>query len=393
MMDNDLASPIVVDENRVEKLQRLCRSETGALMLVMLSAVFYSIQGVMLKYAKEQGMPGVQVVFVRAVLQGFCIFAYLTKTKQPLLGPPELTYWVALRGVLGGIAFVLLFHAVTVLPIGDATTFVSTSTVITVLVARVTVGEKIRPAIAVAAIASLSGSLLIARPTFLFPASDDKEEGSGVIGGWLEARTAGVVSALLCATLSGFVLVLIRFAKGANNAQQLWPWSVTATIVSACIGFTLQPFVVPTPLSAFYCSLVVIFGCAGHWCMTHGVRFSTSGPASLTRSSEILYSYTWEVLLFNEHPPMLTIVGVLLIIASIIIVCFDKWIKQRTEAAASRRGSGPKQDTEMETLRLNDESLQLHVCEIGSEDASDDEQPKEVSESQAEGVSPEFITT
>eukprot|EP01064_Diplonema_japonicum_P033292 TRINITY_DN6519_c1_g4_i4.p1 TRINITY_DN6519_c1_g4~~TRINITY_DN6519_c1_g4_i4.p1 ORF type:complete len:411 (+),score=79.58 TRINITY_DN6519_c1_g4_i4:63-1235(+) len=351
------------EATRFERFDTWVRSETGALVCVALSAVFYSIQSVLLKYCKQEGIPSVQVVFGRALLQGFAIFIHLTRKGDPLLGPAGLKRWVALRGFLGGSAFVLLFHAMSVLPIGDATTLLSLHPIVTVVVARVFMNEQIRPTIVVAAMASIGGSLLITRPGFIFGSIDDESEEDSGSGGMLESRTAGIISALLTSLISGFVLVIIRYTKKAGNAQQLWPWSVTASVVSLVLGVTVQPFTSPTVKGAVFSFLVIIFGCTGHWLMTHGARFSLSGPASLTRSTEIVYSYAWEVFLFHQRPPPLTIVGVLLIFGAIGIVGADKWAKQRSDRKSPKADT--ENNTEMHTIDPGD--YQLHLCDIDSE--------------------------
>ena len=377
-----------------EEPHRGIRSENGAMMCIALSALMYALQGVTLSYAKKASVPYTEIIFLRAFLQGTAIFIYLKVTKQPLLGEKGMKAWVALRGALGGIGFIFLFHTMSTLPIGDATTLLSLYPIVTVILARFFLGEETSFIVIMAIILSVTGSVLVARPDFLFGEQNevvlnitDADNSTTPVPstGFLDSRASGVISALSTSVLAGFVLVIIRYMKNISNAQQLWPWSVTTAVLSAIITYARDgslPLVIsPSWTQLGYVSATIFFGVGGHWLMTFGVRFSQPGPASLIRTTEIVHAYIFEIFILGEHPPGLTLLGVSLVVCAVTAVAVDKWRRQcncscnvlrKNQAIDSQIDTSPQDELELvacDAQQQKDDDLQELHSIAGTEEA------------------------
>ena len=330
-------SDSVVDEPWYNK----CFTENGALVLVAVSAVLNSLQSVFLKFAKNKGVPGFQMVLIRAVIQFAFVIGWLWKKNEAFFGPKELRFILFLRGVIGGIGFTMLYHAVAVLPIGDATALFSLHPIFTVLFAFVFLREPFTIGVAVAVIASIGGMILISRPTFIFPESTDNEtdfinatEAPEV--SFIDSRLSGIIGALTTSVCAGGVMVLIRRARLASTAQQLVWWCITSIFASVVLGVTVQPFVNP-PSDAYAPMCVSIFcGILSHVLMTLGTRLCPAGSASLVRATEILWSYLWQILIFEDHPPLFTFIGVGLDVLSLVTVGVETRSRARKAMEATR---------------------------------------------------------
>ena len=68
---------------------------------------------------------------------------------------------VILRGLIGGFGFSNYYYALSMVPLGDATTFLSLYPVLTIFLARVALGEEIKPLHLLAEIFRVVGATLI----------------------------------------------------------------------------------------------------------------------------------------------------------------------------------------------------------------------------------------
>eukprot|EP01063_Lacrimia_lanifica_P010988 TRINITY_DN17750_c0_g1_i2.p1 TRINITY_DN17750_c0_g1~~TRINITY_DN17750_c0_g1_i2.p1 ORF type:complete len:420 (+),score=134.06 TRINITY_DN17750_c0_g1_i2:54-1262(+) len=304
-------------------------SEWGGLLLVFISGLLYSVQSVFVQWLKAEGVPPHQALFVRGVLQGVALAVWLTSRGLPLLGPKGIKLWVALRGAMGGFAFMALFHAVSVMPIGDATALFTLHPVVVVLVARVALKEPIQPLMLVAIAASLVGMFLVTQPSFLF-GDDAGPEEAGLAGSGVYSRTAGIVAALFTSLLSGCIIVLIKYTSNrqAITAQQLFPWSVAGVVASLLMHFFAAPFVLPSFKAAGLIAATVAVGTLGHWFMNFGTQRAPSAQASLVRTLDIVYGYIFDVVLFDRYPSVLTMVGVGLILFGIAMIAATRMSAQ-----------------------------------------------------------------
>eukprot|EP00521_Asterionellopsis_glacialis_P017317 CAMPEP_0195302234 /NCGR_PEP_ID=MMETSP0707-20130614/30732_1 /TAXON_ID=33640 /ORGANISM="Asterionellopsis glacialis, Strain CCMP134" /LENGTH=195 /DNA_ID=CAMNT_0040365431 /DNA_START=133 /DNA_END=717 /DNA_ORIENTATION=- len=172
--------------------------ERLGLVLIFLSAFFFSVMGVFIKYASSvYNFPPTELVFLRAVFQGCIVILAMvftnqdenesggeientnSKKKEALIwqpfGKPSVRNLVIARGAVGGFGFVCFFYAIATLPLGDALALLSLHPVVTVLAAALFLGETIRPSHVIAAAASGLGAILITRPAFVFGSSSDDD--------------------------------------------------------------------------------------------------------------------------------------------------------------------------------------------------------------------------
>ena len=315
-------------------------SQTMGLGLVACSALVTSMQNVTLRKTTEGGMPSTQVAFIRAVVQFAATAAWICHRNQTMLGPPGLRWWLALRGILGGVGMLSLFHSVEVLPIGDATALFSLHPIVAAVIAWATIGDQITIGIGFAAVCSVAGVIFVSQPSFLFGDSSENATSSSSSGSGntslLYSETSGVVAALATSLCAGAVMVLIRFTKRASTAQQLIPWCIAVLVTSLGMGLTLTPFVTPDAASIPWCAACVVSGLVAHVLMTAGTRASSPALSSVMRSTEILWSYLSQVVIFKETPSSLTLVGVGINVFSLILGAIESE-KTRRKTNSFRR--------------------------------------------------------
>ena len=251
---------------------------------------------------------------------------------------------VLLRGLVGSLGFVCFYSAMAVLPLGDGLALLSLSPVFTVFLAAAFLGEPVRSLHLASAGLSVLGTTLIARPTFLFGRDaswDGNWDGDGGGGG---ARTAaGVATALLGSCLASGVLVLVRGAgkAGAHTLQLLFSWCVFGVAASLLLGWAQGGFAPPCGGGGgggggpwrpvvdrgirLHVAGVCVFGTAAHFLSNHAGRLAPAGPASVARSTTLLWGYLLEAAVLRQIPRPATGIGALLIVASLGAIAAEKW--------------------------------------------------------------------
>mmetsp|Transcript_42839 Transcript_42839/g.48677 ORF Transcript_42839/g.48677 Transcript_42839/m.48677 type:complete len:409 (+) Transcript_42839:55-1281(+) len=348
-----------VEEEQTEKL--LCQpswlsSESYGLWILLVSAMFYAIMACFVQLSvAETNISSAELVFLRAVFQGFAVVICMIwckeeetnnndnnheKVLKPVIyqpfGRPHVRRIVILRGFVGAIGFLLYYHTISVLPLGDAVSILSLSPIIAILAGSIFLKEPIRIAHLVAAFTSIVGSFFLARPNFLFGNDDDSSSGVSI----------GHITGICGSCTGAAVYVLIRYAgkQNVHTLQLLFSWCFFSIINSLLMGvafpymmvtiygFSTTSTIFALPQSAiswFYILNMCVFGSAAHFSMNYAARLAPAGLASLIRSSGILWSFLLEILIFHQIPPLFTIYGVVLILSSLTIVALDKKQQQK----------------------------------------------------------------
>lgn len=339
--------------------------ESFSLWLLLISAFLFSGMGCFLKLASEidGGLPSTQLVFYRATFQGFFVVLAMCLTrennnestennyvhdKQEELGkwsgdkildrrrllicipfgsnPKEIRVVIA-RGILGGCGFIMYFYSMSAVPLGDAVTLFSLYPIHTLLLARVFLNEQIRTTHVVATIASVVGATLIAGPTFLFSnKSIQTEENHDIV------NPTGYVTAFIGSFFGSFVIILIRKAGtlGVSALQLLFSWATFGITFSFVFRYIFEPIEgqwrsPPSTKSWLYILAMCSIGSLAHFLMNYAGRMGPAGLSSIVRSSDILFAYLWQILIFDDVVTLTTILGVICVLSSLIVIALQKW--------------------------------------------------------------------
>jgi len=269
--------------------------ETYSLILVFFSAIFYALAGAFVKFGHLYGgLPSTELVFARGIFQGSLVVLglYICRDAkgQRLISHPfgktataQKLVWM--RGVIGGAGFLLDYHCMSVLPLGDAMTLMSLYPFITIILARVFLNEKATSLQVIATIASVSGAVFIGQPTFLFG------------GGNGDTPTLGYVTGVLGSCCLASILILIRQAGkiGVHTFQLLISWALFGVIFSVVIGPYEGDWKWPSSASVWgHVIGVCIFGAGCHFMLNYAARLAPVGLVSVVRASDILWACKFE---------------------------------------------------------------------------------------------------
>ena len=331
--------------------------------LLLISAFCFSVMGCFLKLASDTGIPSTQIVFFRAVFQFTAIStsmlfihenndAELSSKQYTILNGnqeneavPKFTRLIfvplgrsrrnvrviLLRGVVGGMGFVIYYYSMKSIPLGDAMTLLSLTPINTILLARVVLGEPIRTLQLIATLLSMVGCILIARGA----------NGSSVEDLGPSYNKLGYLTSIIGSFFGASVIVLVRKAgkMGAHTLQLMFSWCIFGILLSILIGTTtyLSPSIasflheerwkMPYDIQTeawWYILGVCSLGSFAHYLMNYAARLTHAGVTSIVRSTDIMWSYILQVTIFHQQPSTATWYGVFLILASLIFVTWEK---------------------------------------------------------------------
>ena len=202
------------------------------------------------------------------------------------------------RGALGGIAVLLYFVALTLIPAGEATLLNSLFPVIATVLSFYTLGERPTVHIALALAVVTVGVFLVVGP------------GSPSIG-----LGVGELAGFASAVLGAGAVTSIRALRATDNAPTIFFASCLGGLaVSAPFSFGAWP----TSLGAWTMAAAVgLLSFTGQILMTHAYGALTVAEAGIWQQLTPVASYAWALALLDERISRLGAVGVLLWIAGV----------------------------------------------------------------------------
>ena len=155
----------------MEKLSLMLLPYKGYIFGI-LSAFSFSASQVTIKRAKWLG--GSDHSLVRYIVTFIVMFTVLKYKNLSIFGPRRLLKILLFRGFVGSCALICMYFAIMLINPSDAITIAHTSIVITAVLARIFLKEKITLAHFIALILTIIGVLFICKPSFLFSIIDPK---------------------------------------------------------------------------------------------------------------------------------------------------------------------------------------------------------------------------
>ncbi len=270
-------------------------------------AFWFSVMSLLVKIAGQR-LPSMEIVLVRAVVTLVLSYALVRRAGLPLWG--NRRGLLLLRGVLGCAALTCWYFSIVHLPLAEATVIQYTNPVFAAILAGVLLGERfgVRELIGVAA--SMTGVLMIARPSFLF--ADSAPINPLHIG-------IAVAGALFSAT----AYVTVRMLRNLDDPLVVVFYFPIVT-VPIVLPFALAGWIWPTPLEW---AILVAIGTATQIAqvyMTRGLQLEPTGRATAVGYLQIVFAAAWGILLLGEHPDRWSFLGATIIIGGTLLVSLSR---------------------------------------------------------------------
>ena len=263
---------------------------------ILTSAFCFAVMNVCVRMAGD--LPSVQKSFFRNLIAAvFALILLLRERQWPKITRRQLPLMI-LRSVFGTVGILCNFYAVDHLVLSDASMLNKMSPFFAILCSWLVLKEKITPVQGAAVLAAFGGSLLIIRPTLsnmdLFPSL------IGLLGG------AGAGAA--------YTMVRKLGQTGINRTMIVLFFSAFSCLVTL-------PFLVFDyhPMSGTQLAALLGAGLAasgGQFSITAAYCYAPAREISVYDYAQVIFSAFLGLVLFQQIPDQLSIIGYLLICGS-----------------------------------------------------------------------------
>ena len=272
------------------------------------SALCFASMSGCVKAAHLRGIPVLEILAARALVS--LTLSYIDIRRKGISPWGHNRPLLFARGVVGTIALVCVFYAVTILPLAEATLIQYLYPVFTSILAFVLIKEKIHGSTMVCIGLSLIGLLIMVQPHFLFGAS---------VGDSESLSKLGISFALVGALGSGLAYVLIRQLSSTENPSVIIFYFPFVALPVACL-LLRDDFVLPgDPATWILLLLVGVFTQIAQFCLTMAIKLEKAAKATAFSYVQVIFSALIGWLFFSEIPSSSTFGGALFIIGGALV--------------------------------------------------------------------------
>ncbi|MAZ47962.1 MAG: EamA family transporter [Halobacteriovoraceae bacterium] len=252
---------------------------------ILIASLFFALINGLVKFLK--GIPAIEIVFFRSMVTLILSGALVLKNKEKIF--PKETPLLLARGVAGGIALILYFNSIHMMPLATAVTILYLAPIFTLIFA-----------------------------IFLLKESPDKRQWPFIILCFVgivlmknydeRVSLIGVLMATIAAMFAGLAYNIIRMLKGKASTQLVIFYFPLVTI-PLCL-----PWLIPqwkSPSFSELCLLILI-GLATQVAQVFMTKAYMLEPASkITHFNYLTSFYAWltGIIFFNEYLNTLSLIG------------------------------------------------------------------------------------
>ncbi len=275
---------------------------------MLISALGFAFMAACVKEVNGLGIPVLEIVAVRSIVSGIISYADIKRKKIPMFGHNKVL--LIARGTVGTFALMLVYYAVTTLPLAEATVLQYLHPVFTAILALFFLKEIIQRSTIACIVLCLLGLFLIIQPNLQLD--------SGVHYPWLSI-IAGVLGAFGSAVA---YIIIKKLTKTDNSSVIIFYFPMIALPVSMImLG---SDFVMPSLAAMGLLILVGIFTQIGQVGLTKALHCADANKATAYAYVQVLFSVFIGWAYFSEVPVATTIMGGGLIMLGALINVFWK---------------------------------------------------------------------
>ena len=269
---------------------------------LILASFFFSLMTVCVKNIDER-IPIYELVFFRSLLS-LMITLFLIRIKN--INPwGNNRLLLILRGILGTLALICIFHAIRNMPLSISTVIQYTYPIFISIFAGIFINEKISRNLVYALIIGWLGILVIINPTQLSNISAKVDDFSI----WI---------AFLGAIFTAMAYITVKKLSLTEDVYVIIQYFPLVSLI------TLLPIVLINWVTPNFTELIWIFGIGlftqlGQTFLTIGLKVLPATKASTINYLQVLFGSIWGILFFNEIININFFLGALLVLLGTII--------------------------------------------------------------------------
>lgn len=309
----------------------LSRISCAGLGLAILSGFFFSVAGFTVKLVH---LNPVLIVVIRSLIQLLFFLPFVLLTGSPVFGVPGERLPLFLRGLTGYLAFVLTYVSLRMIPLADSSTIVFSAPVFVLVIAFFVLKEECGMFQVFVLFLTITGVVLISRPTAIF---GEDEDSNG-----LDTSVKGTLVALAASLFLSLNFVYVRMMKWTATAVITNAFSMGSivcgilTLIMMRLMFGSQSDLlsdVYLPTSSYEISILLgngLCGVAGLVTVTLALKIEEAGLVSLARTTDIIMAFILQTVYLPHEPVLWTsVVGAILICSAVSLSGVRRWLTKQ----------------------------------------------------------------
>eukprot|EP00475_Leptophrys_vorax_P025804 TRINITY_DN36081_c0_g2_i1.p1 TRINITY_DN36081_c0_g2~~TRINITY_DN36081_c0_g2_i1.p1 ORF type:complete len:454 (-),score=73.70 TRINITY_DN36081_c0_g2_i1:76-1437(-) len=302
------------------------KSKLCGFLWVAFSSCVFSIGNLVMKLTVKRNVPTFQALtargFVQLLLAGILLFRRNTNPFSFQSRSRERQWkkflFLCLHGFTSMLGIAGFFIGLSYLSISVATVLFFTSLLWTAILGFLWLGEKMGVFGIAALLVGVSGSVFCAEPPFIFHTPSPP-------GGY---PLTGIIVTNMAAFFMGVSYIVVRKVQHTYRMDpqlSVFYNGLFAAVVSPYVSLFAREvsphFDWQTIL--LICSLGV-WTFIGQLCMNTGFKYAPAGSAALLRNFDVVFSFLFDMVLFDNFPTPPMIIGGLLVICSSGLLVMDR---------------------------------------------------------------------
>ena len=262
---------------------------------MVLSSLSFAIMGAAVKYLGN--IPVTEKVFVRNIISLF-VALYLSKgSLKSILGETSKgRRLLVLRSTLGLSGVILIFFAISHLSLADSALFMRLSPFWVAIFASIFLGEKLTKGKIVLLAIALLGAVLVIRPQF-------------------DYKVLPAIAGLLASIAAGAAYTTVSKLRKYEKPETIVFFFSLFSII-AMVPFVIISGLIPTFYEFLGLIITGLGAAGGQMALTYSYRLGKASEVSIFNYLGIIFSVIIGLVMFNEIPDIITIVGGLLIFSA-----------------------------------------------------------------------------
>jgi len=282
---------------------------------VLSAGCMWGSVGIFVRLLDRLGYSPLTIVFVRMFIAFILLFTFLYIFNRNLLRIKIKDIWLFIGAALTSAIALNLFYSISTVmnSLALAAVLLATAPFFVIFMSAIMFKEKITPVKLMALFIAFAGCVLT----------------SGFIGSVSKFSPLGVLVGVLPGAGYAFYSIFLRFAlnKGYDSLTiNVYSFGIGAI---ACIPFTKFGVIVnsvgaePAYMSIFLVAHALFVSLLPYLLYTYCMKYMDTGKAAILVSVEPAAAAVFGVVLYNEIPTVVCLLGIVLVIVAIIVLNMD----------------------------------------------------------------------
>ncbi|XP_076359109.1 solute carrier family 35 member G1-like [Tachypleus tridentatus] len=310
-------------------------------LCALISGLFFATASFIVAFVTS--VDPIEILVIRSCIQLLSYVPIVIFKRNSFLGVEGERWFVCIRAVVGTISMGTGYYSLRLIPLADASTIIFSSPVLVTLFACAFLREPCGIFQVFTIIMTLTGVLLISRPSFLFGVTSTGKVSSA-------HRLQGSLVAFCSCITAALVFIVLRKIQKTSTPVVICIFSIASITFGLVYLSIFSKFSIPTcGQDGVLLILCGLCGTCGQFLLTTALKLEEAGPVSLARTIDVVVAFVFGVFFLDQYPSWTSIVGAFLVCSSVVITAMKKW----RDGYKSRNISlSEKQTLTSKTLRL-----------------------------------------